>query len=183
MRLNKERILGCAVESPIGLRKPFQGIFSALVPGRRAVFRLIPNSEEIWANGGNQGNGNTENVSMKFCRSRLPLLGRLCPGLAISLGSIVKSTDRSPSISSNRVAHALTDRGGDRLQRGDSVSKPRLYLNRSSHSKIRRRAQRFSMAFGTKLAASTHSGSLLPSALRSEQWEFSPQGPRPSSVG
>jgi len=61
---------------------------------------------------GNQGNGNTENVSVKFCRSRLPLLGRLCPGLAISLGSIVKSTDRSPSISSNRVAHALTDRGG-----------------------------------------------------------------------
>jgi len=79
---------------------------------------------------------------------------------------------------------ARTDRPrGDRLQRGDSVSKPRLYLNRSSHSKIRRRAQRFSMAFGTKLAASTHSGSLLPSALRSEQWEFSPQGPRPSSVG
>src|SRR6266542_61168 len=41
----------------------------------------------------------------------------------------------------------------------------------------------FSVAFGTKELASTNSGIFEPSGLRSEQWPFSPQGPRPSRVG
>src|SRR5438128_11955769 len=41
----------------------------------------------------------------------------------------------------------------------------------------------FSAALGTKELTSTYSGSFEPSALRSEQWSLSPQGPSPSSVG
>src|SRR5437879_10020861 len=40
-----------------------------------------------------------------------------------------------------------------------------------------------SAALGTKELTSTYSGSFEPSALRSEQWSLSPQGPRPSKVG
>src|SRR5262249_18721929 len=39
------------------------------------------------------------------------------------------------------------------------------------------------MALGTNDETSTYSGNLALSALRSEQWSLSPQGPKPSMVG
>ena len=51
------------------------------------------------------------------------------------------------------------------------------------HSPIPIKARAFITALGTKDPGFTSSGSLLPSAERSEQWALPPKGPSPSRVG